>query len=52
MLYPTANRLCGMSMPDLIAALVAFRAKIAREEHDMTAIDPRRLGWQNQEGNL
>ena len=26
MLYPTANRLCGMSMPDLIAALVAFRA--------------------------
>ena len=26
MLYPTANRLCGMSMPDLIAALTAFRA--------------------------
>ena len=26
MLYPTANRLCGMSMPDLIAALIAFRA--------------------------
>ena len=26
MSYPTANRLCGMSMPDLIAALVAFRA--------------------------
>ena len=26
MLYPTANRLCGMSMPDLVAALVAFRA--------------------------
>ena len=26
MLYPTANRLCGMSLPDLIAALIAFRA--------------------------
>ena len=26
MLYPTANRLCGMSLPDLVAALVAFRA--------------------------
>ena len=26
MLYPTASRLRGMSLPDLIAALVAFRA--------------------------
>ena len=26
MSYPTANRLCGMSLPDLVAALVAFRA--------------------------
>ena len=26
MLYPTANRLRGMSLPDLVAALVAFRA--------------------------
>ena len=26
MSYPTANRLRGMSLPDLIAALVAFRA--------------------------
>ena len=26
MSYHTANRLCGMSMPDLIAALIAFRA--------------------------
>ncbi len=26
MSYPTASRLCGMSMPDLIAALIAFRA--------------------------
>ncbi len=24
--YPTASRLRGMSMPDLIAALIAFRA--------------------------
>ena len=26
MSYPTANRLRGMSLPDLVAALVAFRA--------------------------
>ena len=26
MLYPTANRLCGVSLPDLNAALIAFRA--------------------------
>ena len=26
MSYPTANRLRGMSLPDLIAALIAFRA--------------------------
>ena len=26
MLYPTASRLRGMSLPDLIAALIAFRA--------------------------
>ena len=26
MLYPTASRLRGMSLPDLVAALVAFRA--------------------------
>ena len=26
MSYPTASRLRGMSMPDLVAALVAFRA--------------------------
>ena len=26
MLYPTANRLHCMSLPDLIAALIAFRA--------------------------
>ena len=26
MSYPTASRLRGMSLPDLVAALVAFRA--------------------------
>ena len=26
MSYPTASRLRGMSLPDLIAALIAFRA--------------------------
>ena len=26
MSYPTANRLRGMSLPDLVAALIAFRA--------------------------
>ena len=24
--YPTVSRLCGVSLPDLVAALVAFRA--------------------------